>query len=57
MSSNPVDVMAYDALYLVFVKAVVLGKAEWANGLWGRPGKRGRCLSATASATVSLQAA
>ena len=52
-----VDVMADHALYLVYGKAVALGKAEWVNDLWGRPGKRARCLNATASATVSLQAA
>ncbi|KAI0250309.1 hypothetical protein BJV78DRAFT_1283272 [Lactifluus subvellereus] len=52
-----VDVMAGYALNFVGRMALELGKTEWLNDPWGRPGKRARCLNATASATGSLQAA
>jgi hypothetical protein len=48
---QPMDVMAVHALSLVHGKAVALGKAEWMIDLWGRPGKRARCLNPTAGAT------
>ncbi|KAI0250308.1 hypothetical protein BJV78DRAFT_589484 [Lactifluus subvellereus] len=52
-----VDKVAGYALNFVGERARELGKGEWLNDLWGRPGKGARCLNATATTTTSLQVA